>query len=175
AERGWLAARGCRALRDRHGYTPDVIFGHSGWGETLFLREIWPDAKLLVYAELMYRTRGHDVGFDPEISPDSDEGRVGTVARSAHLIQGLVQADAGLAPTEYQADSFPPELRGKLTVIHDGIDTLKVCPNPQAEFLLPDGCKLRAGDEVLTYVSRSLEPYRGFHRFMRALPEVLRA
>lgn len=175
AERGWLAARGCRALRDRHGYTPDVIFGHSGWGETLFLHEIWPQAKLLVYAELMYRTRGHDVGFDPEISPDSDEGRVSTIARSAHLIQGLVQADAGLAPTEYQANSFPPELRGKLTVIHDGIDTLKVCPNPQAEFLLPDGRRFRPGDEVLTYVSRSLEPYRGFHRFMRALPEVLRA
>ncbi|WP_353428881.1 glycosyltransferase [Paracoccus denitrificans] len=175
AERGWLAARGCRALRDRHDYTPDLIFGHSGWGETLFLREIWPDAKLLVYAELMYRTRGHDVGFDPEISPDSDKARVNTVARSAHLIQGLVQADAGLAPTRYQADSFPPELRRKLTVIHDGIDTVKVCPNPLAEFPLPDGRKLRAGDEVLTYVSRSLEPYRGFHRFMRALPEVLRA
>ncbi|WP_347266392.1 glycosyltransferase [Paracoccus sp. (in: a-proteobacteria)] len=175
AERGWLAARGCRALRDRHGFTPDVIFGHSGWGETLFLREIWPEARLLVYAELLYRTRGQDVGFDPEISPASDEGRVGTVARSAHLIQGLVQADAGLAPTRYQADSFPPELRQKLTVIHDGIDTDVVCPNPQAEFALPEGRSLRAGDEVLTYVSRSLEPYRGFHRFMRALPEVMRA
>ncbi|SIP96679.1 Glycosyltransferase involved in cell wall bisynthesis [Paracoccus thiocyanatus] len=175
AERGWLAARGCRALRDRHDYTPDLIFGHSGWGETLFLREIWPDAKLLVYAELLYRTRGHDVGFDPEISPDGDQARVATVARSAHLIQGLVQADAGLAPTRYQADSFPPELRGKLTVIHDGIDTQKVRPDPQAVFALPDGRKLRAGDEVLSYVSRSLEPYRGFHRFMRALPAVLRA
>lgn len=175
AERGWLAARGCRALRDRHNYTPDVIFGHSGWGETLFLNEIWPDAKLLVYAELLYRTRGHDVGFDPELSPDSDEGRVATVARSAHLIQGLVQADAGLAPTRYQADSFPPELRQKLTVIHDGIDTEKVSPNPAAELALPGGQVLRPGDEVLTYVSRSLEPYRGFHRFMRALPEVMRA
>lgn len=175
AERGWLAARGCRALRDRHGFTPDVIFGHSGWGETLFLREIWPEAKLLVYAELMYRTRGQDVGFDPEIVPDSDEGRASTLARSAHLIQGLVQADAGLAPTWYQANSFPPELRQKLTVIHDGIDTTKVVPNPQAEFALPDGRVLRAGDEVLTYVSRSLEPYRGFHRFMRALPGVMRA
>ena len=175
AERGWLTARGCRALRDRHNYTPDVIFGHSGWGETLFLNEIWPDATLLVYAELLYRTRGHDVGFDPELSPDSDEGRVATVARSAHLIQGLVQADAGLAPTRYQADSFPPELRRKLTVIHDGIDTDKVSPNPAAELTLPGGQVLRPGDEVLTYVSRSLEPYRGFHRFMRALPEVMRA
>lgn len=173
AERGWLAARGARALRDRHGYTPDVIFGHSGWGETLFLREIWPEAKLLVYAELMYRTRGQDVGFDPEISPGTDEARVRTIARSAHLIQGLVQADAGLSPTRYQADSFPPELRSKLTVIHDGIDTDRVKPDPAATLALPDGRVLRAGDEVLTYVSRSLEPYRGFHVFMRALPSVL--
>lgn len=175
AERGWMAARGCRALRDQHGYTPDLIFGHSGWGETLFLREIWPDAKLLVYAELMYQTRGEDVGFDTEINPSTDEGRVSTLARSAHLIQGLVQADAGLAPTEYQAGTFPPELRQKLTVIHDGIDTNTVRPNSDAAFTLPNGRVLRAGDEVLTYVSRSLEPYRGFHRFMRALPEVMRA
>ena len=175
AERGWLAARGARALRDRHGYAPDVIFGHSGWGETLFLREIWPEAKLLVYAELMYRTRGQDVGFDPEISPGTDEARVRTVARSAHLIQGLVQADAGLSPTRYQADSFPPELRSKLTVIHDGIDTERVRPDPAATLTLPNGRVLRAGDEVLTYVSRSLEPYRGFHVVMRALPAVLAA
>ncbi|MDS9467876.1 glycosyltransferase [Paracoccus sp. MBLB3053] len=174
-ERGWLAARGCRALRDRHGYHPDLILGHSGWGETLFLREIWPEARLLVYAELLYRTRGHDVGFDPEVTPDSDEGRAMTLARSAHLIQGLVQADAGLAPTRYQADSFPPELRQKLAVIHDGIDTQKVSPDPEARFDLPDGRTLNARDEVLSYVSRSLEPYRGFHRFMRALPKVMRA
>ena len=174
-ERGWLAARGCRALRDRHGYTPDLIFGHSGWGETLFLREIWPEAKLLVYAELLYRTRGHDVGFDPEISADTDDSRAFAVARSAHLIQGLVQADAGLAPTEYQAGSFPPELRQKLTVIHDGIDCEKVRPDPAARLRLPNGRVLGAGDEVLSYVSRSLEPYRGFHRFMRALPGVLAA
>lgn len=175
AERGWLAARGARAMRDRHGYTPDLILGHSGWGETLFLREIWPDARLLVYAELLYRTRGHDVGFDPEFSPDSDEGRVSTLARSAHLIQGLVQADAGISPTRYQAESFPPELRSKLTVIHDGIDTAVVRPAPSASLTLPDGRVLRPGDEVLSYVSRSLEPYRGFHRLMRALPEVMRA
>lgn len=174
-ERGWMAARGCRALRDRHGFTPDVIFGHSGWGETLFLREIWPDAKLLVYAELMYQTRGQDVGFDPEINPATDETRVTTVARSAHLIQSLVQADAGLSPTEYQAGTFPPELRGKITVIHDGIDTDTVRPNPDARLTLPNGRSLGAGDEVLSFVSRSLEPYRGFHRFMRALPEVMRA
>lgn len=175
AERGYLAARGARALRDRHGFVPDIILGHTGWGETLFLREIWPDARLLVYAELMYRTRGQDVGFDPAIQDGSDEARMMTVARSAHLIQGIVQADAAIAPTRYQADSFPPELRGKITVIHDGIDTARVRPDPAARLTLPNGRTLRAGDEVLSYVSRSLEPYRGFHVLMRALPEVLAA
>lgn len=175
AERGLLAARGARALRDRHGFHPDIIIGHPGWGETLFLKEIWPDATLLVYAELMYRTRGHDVGFDPEISPDRDETRFMTVARSAHLIQALVQADGGIAPTRYQADSFPPELRGKITVIHDGIDTATVSPDPMARLTLPGGTTLRAGDEVLSFVSRSLEPYRGFHALMRALPSVMAA
>ncbi|WP_372800197.1 glycosyltransferase [Paracoccus seriniphilus] len=175
AERGLLAARGARAMRDRHGYVPDVIIGHTGWGETLFLQEIWPDAKLLVYAELMYRTKGHDVGFDPEMHPDSDEGRFLTISRSAHLLQGIVQADAALSPTRYQAESFAPELRSKITVIHDGIDTTRVCPNPDAWIQLPDGPRLCAGDEVLSFVSRSLEPYRGFHVFMRALPEVLAA
>ena len=172
---GWLAARGARALRDRHGYRPDVIVGHSGWGETLFLREIWPEARLLVYAELMYRTQGQDVGFDPEISPGTDEARVSTVARSAHLIQAMLQADAGLCPTRYQADSFPPELRRKLTVIHDGIDTARVRPDPSATVTLPNGVRLRPGDEVVTYVARNLEPYRGFHTFMRALPDLLAA
>lgn len=175
AERGWMAARAARALRDRHSYAPDVIVGHTGWGETLFLKEIWPDARLLVYAELMYRTRGQDVGFDPELSPGTDEQRVSTTARSAHLIQGIVQADAALAPTRYQADSFPPELRGKITVIHDGIDTDLLRPDPGAAWTTPDGRRLTAADEVVTFVSRSLEPYRGFHVFMRALPAALAA
>lgn len=175
AERGLMAARGARALRDRHGLRPDVILGHTGWGETLFLREIWPEARLLVYAELMYRTQGHDVGFDPETTGMGDDARIVTHARAAHLIQGIVQADAAIAPTRYQADSFPPELRGKITVIHDGIDTDRIRPDPAARMILPDGTPLSAGDEVLSYVARSLEPYRGFHVFMRALPAVLAA
>lgn len=173
-ERAYLAARGARALRDRFNFYPDLILGHSGWGETLLLQEIWPEAKLLIYAELLYRTRGQDVGFDPELQKDSDESRFMTIGRSAHLIQSIVQADAAIAPTRYQADSFPPELRSKITVIHDGIETNRVCPNPDARLTLPDGTVLKAGDEVLSYVSRSLEPYRGFHIFMRALPQVLR-
>ena len=174
-ERGYMAARGARALRDRYKYTPDVIFGHSGWGETLFLKEVWPEARLLVYAELLYRSRGHDIGFDPEMTQDLDLARFKSTARNAHLAMGILQCDAALAPTQYQAGSFPAELQSKITVIHDGIDSDVMTPDPEASFTLPNGKVLRAGDEVLTYVSRSLEPYRGFHMLMRALPEVMAA
>ncbi|MCL7463535.1 glycosyltransferase [Phaeovulum sp. NW3] len=175
AERGLRVARAARALRDRHGYVPDVILGHPGWGETLFLRDVWPGARLLVYAELMYRATGLDTDFDPEFArPDLDR-RVLTTARSAHLLQAMVQADAALAPTEFQAATFPPELRAKITVCHDGIDTDTVRPDTQARFTVPNGPVLRAGDEVISFVSRSLEPYRGYHSFIRALPAVLAA
>ena len=162
------------SLRDKHGYVPDVIFGHSGWGETLFLREVWPEAKLLVYAELMYRATGLDTDFDPEFARSGLEARVSTVARSAHLVQSLVQADAGLSPTQFQADTFPPELRAKITLCHDGVDTDRLAPIPEARFTVPGSTRVfRPGDEVVTFVARSLEPYRGFHSFMRALPAVL--
>ncbi|MFP1642969.1 glycosyltransferase [Pontitalea aquivivens] len=175
AERGLRVARAARALRDRHGYVPDVILGHPGWGETLFLRDVWPGARLLVYAELMYRAAGLDTDFDPEFArPDLDR-RVLTTARAAHLVQAMVQADAALAPTEFQAATFPPELRAKITVCHDGIDTDTVRPDPAARFVLPNGTVLRPGDEVVSFVSRSLEPYRGYHSFIRALPAVLAA
>ncbi|MFT3690180.1 glycosyltransferase [Paenirhodobacter sp.] len=171
--RGYRAARAARQLR-AEGYVPDVIFGHSGWGETLFLKEVWPEARLIVYAELMYRTEGLDTGFDPEFGGDSLEARVSTVARSAHLVQAMVQADAALSPTEFQAATFPPELRAKITVCHDGVDVRRLVPDPGARVTV-DGRTFRAGDEVITFVNRSLEPYRGYHIFMRALPEVLAA
>ncbi|MEX1660852.1 glycosyltransferase [Thioclava sp. 15-R06ZXC-3] len=176
AERGARAALAARQLRDKNGYAPDVIVGHSGWGETLFLREVWPQAKLLVYAELMYRTTGLDTDFDPEFARPGLEARVSTVARSAHLVQSMVQADAGLSPTQFQADTFPPELRAKITVCHDGVDTDRLAPRADARFTVPGTTRVfRPGDEVVTFVNRSLEPYRGFHSFMRALPEVLAA
>lgn len=176
SERGVRAALAARQMRNEKGYVPDVIFGHSGWGETLFLKEVWPEARLLVYAELMYKSFGLDSDFDPEFQKDTLERRISTTARSAHLIQSMVQADAALSPTEFQASTFQPELRGKITVCHDGVDTERVRPNPHARLDIPGtGLSFCPGDEVLTFVSRSLEPYRGYHSFMRALPEVMAA
>lgn len=175
SDRGVACARAALQLRAQQAYVPDVILGHSGWGETLFLKEVWPEAKLIIYAEFFYRGRGADVGFDPEFSAESLDQSMITQSMAGHLALSLLHADAGLCPTEWQASTFPADLRGKISVIFDGVDTGIVRPDPAASLTLPNGRTLRAGDEVLTYVSRNLEPYRGFHSFMRTLPEVLAA
>ncbi|MBS0564053.1 MAG: glycosyltransferase [Proteobacteria bacterium] len=176
AARGEMVAGAASQLRDRQGFVPDVIFGHNGWGEMLFLREVWPGARILNYAEFVYRARGLDADFDPEFQSGDAKAAIATAARAAHILQSMIGADAALAPTGWQADTFPAELRAKITVLHDGVDTDEVRPDPGARFGIPGtGLILRPGDEVLTFVNRNLEPYRGYHILMRALPEVLRA
>ena len=175
SDRGVTVARAALQLREQRGYIPDVIFGHSGWGETLFLKEVWPEAKLLIYAEFYYKGRGADVGFDPEFSKPNFDQVIIAQGRASHLGQALLHADAGLSPTEWQASTYPPALRRMIEVIHDGVNTSVMAPQPDARFTLPNGTVAKPGDEVLTFVNRNLEPYRGYHIFMRALPEVLRA
>ncbi len=174
SDRGVVVARHCRDLRAK-GYVPDVIFGHSGWGETLFLKEVWPEAKLLVYSEFYYRGNGADSGFDPEFQASGFDQVMIAQGRAAYQAQALAHADCGLSPTRWQASTHPPMLRRNLKVIFDGVDCDRLTPNPEASFTLPNGRVLRVGDEVLTFVNRNLEPYRGYHIFMRALPEVLAA
>lgn len=177
--RGVSVARAALVLRDRHGFVPDVIVGHPGWGETLFLRDVWPDARLIVYAEFHYASHGLDTDFDAEFQTDTPERRFAITARQALWAQAMAQADAAISPTEWQAATFPPVFRPLITVAHDGIDTDRMAPDPGAALTLspPDGppVTLRAGDEVLTFVNRNIEPYRGAHIFLRALPAVLAA
>lgn len=176
ADRGVAAALAAARLRDSEGYHPDVIFGHSGWGETLFLKEVWPRSRLLLYPEFYYNGTGFDTGFDPEVTLPTLDNAIVTRARSAHLGQAMLHADAALVPTRWQASSFPPALQGMIEVAHEGIDTARIRPNPAAAVTLKAaGLVLRPGDEVLTFVNRNLEPYRGFHIFLRALPAVLQA
>ena len=174
SDRGVAVARFARQMR-AEGYVPDVIFGHSGWGETLFLKEVWPEAKLLVYAEFYYRGHGADTGFDAEYQKSGFDQVMIAQGRSAYLAQALAHADRGLSPTRWQATTHPPALRQQIDVLFDGIDCDRLAPNPAAQFALPNGRVLRAGDEVLTFVNRNLEPYRGYHIFMRALPDLLSA
>jgi glycosyltransferase involved in cell wall biosynthesis len=80
-----------------------------------------------------------------------------------------------VSPTHWQSSTVPERYRDQVTVIHDGIDTERARPDPRAEVrLAKSGLTLRPEDEVITFVNRNMEPYRGFHIFMRALPEIQR-
>jgi glycosyltransferase involved in cell wall biosynthesis len=172
--RGAHAAEAALALRNS-GFVPDVIIGHPGWGETLFLPEVFPAARTIVYAEYYYNPRGGDADFDPEFYVPSTGFDLVVRAKSATLCLAYCQADALVAPTTFQASRLPLPLRDRAHIIHEGVDTEDLQPRAQARLDLPDGRYLDGAMPVITFVSRTLEPYRGFHRFMRALPEVLAA
>ncbi len=156
------------------GFVPDVMIGNPGWGETLFLKDVWPETPLISLCEFYYNGRGSDVGFDPEFHTGPD-AILRARARTAQHLLAIEAADIAYSPTEWQRAQFPAAYRDRIEVIHDGIDTDLIRPDPTASFTLPDGMVLTRDDEVLTYISRNLEPYRGFHSFMRALPAILEA
>jgi glycosyltransferase involved in cell wall biosynthesis len=154
------------------------VVAHPGWGEALFVKEVWPRANLLSFVEYHYRASGGDVGFDPEFHDPSLLARMRLRVKNANNLLALEAMDCGLSPTRWQADTVPQAFRDRIRVIFDGIDTDLVRPDPAAEMVAARGTPrertLRAGDEIVTFVNRNLEPYRGYHRFMRALPEIQR-
>lgn len=170
---GQAVARVCFKLKAQ-GFMPDVMIGNPGWGETLFLKDVWPDTPLILLSEFYYNGTGSDVGFDPEFDTGPD-AVLRARARSGQHLLAIEAADFAYSPTQWQRAQFPAPYHEKIAVIHDGIDTEAIRPNADARFVLPDGGTLTREDEVLTYVSRNLEPYRGFHVFMRALPEIMAA
>ncbi len=176
-----IRAEACfrEALRlKENGFIPDVIIAHPGWGESLFLKEVWPKAKLGIYCEFYYQAEGADVGFDPEFPPSdplSEPLRI--KLKNLNNLLHFEIADAGISPTEWQKSTYPQPFRDKITVIHDGIDTELASPNDQVAIKLLDSSGrsllLSKKDKVITFVNRNLEPYRGYHIFMRALPRIL--
>jgi len=171
--RGQSIARICLDLK-RQGFVPDWIIAHPGWGESLFLKDVFPEAHLVGFLEYYYCARGGDVGFDPEFPAQLDD-LFRLRIKNTHLLHDLAACDEALAPTHWQASQAPEVFHSKIRIMHDGIRTDIVRPDAQAVFQLPDGRRLTRKDRVLTYVARNLEPYRGFHIFMRALPEILAA
>ncbi|QLH66023.1 glycosyltransferase family 4 protein [Aeromonas veronii] len=155
------------------GYRPDVIVAHPGWGETLYAKEAFPNTKLIHFCEYYYQTQGADAGFDPEF-PLNLNGAASIRSRNALHLLNLENCDQAITPTHWQHSLHPVAYRDKIQVIHEGIDTSNLGPDPEATLQLPNGKVLRAGEPIVTYVARNLEPYRGFHQFMRAIPKVLK-
>jgi len=172
--RGEAAYNAAIALR-AEGFIPDIIIAHPGWGESLFVKEVWPDAKLGIYSEFFYVPQDADVGFDPEFLVEDGTNACRLRMKNVNNLLHFQIADAALSPTEWQRSVFPQPFRSKISVIHDGIDTNAVKPDAQVQLKFASGLALSRKDEVITFVNRNLEPYRGYHIFMRALPAILRA
>lgn len=168
--RGEAAANAAIKLREQ-GFTPDLICTNPGWGESLFLKEVWPDTPILCLFEFYYHAHGADVGFDPEYPDTGFETECKLRLKNTHLLLSLETMDWGLSPTEWQRAQLPALHQPRVSVVHDGIDTRAIAPNPKAHIRIEAlDLTLRPGDPVVTFVNRNLEPYRGFHSFMRALP-----
>jgi glycosyltransferase involved in cell wall biosynthesis len=158
------------------GFQPDVVVAHIGWGESLLLRDVWPNTKIIAYCEFFYRSHGLDVNFDPEIETHTLQSDMRVRAKNAGTTLALADADFGLSPTQWQRSTFPKHLQSRISMIHDGIDTSEARPRTDASFRLPGTDRvLRTSDEIVTYVNRHLEPMRGLHIFLRALPEIMAA
>lgn len=168
--RGQMVARAAIGLR-QNGFVPDVVVAHPGWGEALFLRDVFPKARHIYYCEFFYRSEGSDVGFDPEFPSELDDQLRVRIKNSTQLIS-LEAADILVSPTEWQKSTYPSFLHEKIRVLHDGIDTRQVAPAEEASIDFA-GKRFSSADEIVTFVARNLEPYRGFHTFMRALPAIL--
>ena len=161
-------------IKKQEGFSPDIIIAHPGWGETLFLNEVWPRARLGVYCEFFYHSSGADVGFDPEF-PIVDPGDICRIRlKNTNNILHFDIAHAGISPTRWQASTFPSPFRNRITVVHDGIDCHALSPNAAVSLTLNGNVTLSKKDPIVTFVNRNLEPYRGYHIFMRSLPEIFR-
>ncbi|MDR1276832.1 MAG: glycosyltransferase family 4 protein [Candidatus Accumulibacter sp.] len=154
------------------GFVPDLMLGHNGWGEIWYLKDIFPDTPLIGYFEFFYRQHGADADFDPEQVQNMNTGpRIRT--KNIGNLLALDVVDRGQTPTAWQKSLYPARYHDLIRVVHEGIDTRRVCPDPDARLKLPSGVELTVNDEVVTYVARNLEAYRGFPSFMRAVPEIL--
>lgn len=171
--RGEACFRAALQLK-KEGFVPDAIVAHPGWGESLFLKEVFPAARLGIYCEFFYHPEGTDVGFDPEFSAEDPGEACRLRIKNLNSLMHFESADLALSPTHWQASTFPEPFRNRISVIHDGIDTDAIKPDPQVALTLNGTLTLTRQDEVITFVNRNLEPYRGYHVFMRALPELLR-
>lgn len=173
--RAEIVAAAARDLRE-NGFRPDIILGHHGWGDLLNLGDVWPDVPMLGYFEFFHRTEGSTVGFDPEF-PTDDADHPSIRARNAPNLAALALEQHGQTPTQWQLAGYPAWARSRIAVLPEGVDLTLCRPDPALrQTPLAIGKTVIAPEHrLVTYVSRSLEPFRGFHTMMRAVPAILAA
>jgi glycosyltransferase involved in cell wall biosynthesis len=152
------------ALKARADIRPDLIVGHSGFGSTLFLRELYA-CPIVNYFEYFYRPTGSDMDYRPDF-PCTELDRLRARARNAMLLLDLENCDRGYSPTHWQRSRLPRPFHDKVGVIFDGVDTEVWRPEPDAPRRLGD-LSLPTSTRVVTYATRGMEYMRGFDVFMK--------
>ncbi|MCX5968318.1 MAG: glycosyltransferase [Cyanobacteria bacterium] len=146
------------------GWRPDVVAGHPFWGDLLFLDDVYAEVPLLALMELdlarLPAPRGQAPGAEPGLMQ-------WTTLQAAHRMA------AGISATTFQRGSFPPWLQPRIAVIHEGVDLQLCIPHSAGPLELPNGVRLLAGQPLISFASRNLEPLRGFATLLWALPAVL--
>jgi glycosyltransferase involved in cell wall biosynthesis len=170
--RGRAALKGAKYLKDK-GFDPAVIVGHPGWGETVLLEEVYPDARYVLFSEFFYHGRGSDIDFDTEFQPLTEDAVLLGKSKNAVMALALTDADVLVAPTEFQASQLPSVFAPRVRVIHEGVDVDAIRPGPPEPFILPDDRIIWPGTPVITHINNNMEPLRGLHIFARALPRLL--
>ena len=158
------------------GFTPDIVIGHHGWGELLNLADVWPSTPILGYCEYYYSVDGNDVGFDPEFPTEIlDYPRIR--AKNAVNLLALTSGAHGQTPTRWQFDTYPDWARKRIFLLPEGADLERCKPDPAARKapLSIGGITIGPREKLVTFVARDLEPYRGVHPMIRALPHLLKA
>ena len=188
--RGQVVARALLNMR-KSGFSPDVIYVHPGWGEGLFVKSVFPHVPLVMFCEFYFTAGKADVGFDPEFPVGLDQ-HFAIPIRNAPQELSLPRADALICPSRWQASRYPHCFRQDIQILHEGVNTSFMTPNTDDSITLerlpePGHSRIVTGavpdeggpfitlsrkDKVISFVARNLEPYRGYHAFMRALPEL---
>jgi glycosyltransferase involved in cell wall biosynthesis len=149
---------------------PSVIIAHSGFGSSVFLRELY-SCPIINLFEYFYHARHNDMGFRPDF-PSSELDRLRTHGRNAMILMDLNACTRGYAPTAWQKSLFPAEWSSKLDVLHDGIEmdqwTRRSVPRRIADKAIDQDTR------IVTYVARGLESMRGFDIFMRVANRIAR-
>jgi len=150
-----------------------LICAHPGWGESLFLRDIWPKTPLLSYQEFFYQPEGFDYGFDPEFShgPLNWKQKANIRMKTSFMRLVLETSSWNITPTQFQRSSFPKRWHHQISCLHDGINTQLAAPSTDSkELILPNGAIINNEIPIVTFVNRVIEPYRGCHTFIRSIP-----
>lgn len=155
----------------KEGFRPDVVYGHVGFGCCVYAPDIFPRAAHMGYFEWFYSS-GADVRFFAGNRPVPLTTRAENRQCNMCTLSALHDCLLGVCPTRWQLAQHPPEFAHKLHVLHDGVDTRFFTPSKSPALQL-EGVDLSGAEELVTYATRGLEPYRGFHTFYRSLPAIL--